>query len=74
MGALWAEAAELRERAAGLESRVADLAARVGQNSQYSSRPGIGWLEALTQALDGNPWIPGTVLATPHGLGNLARA
>lgn len=28
-----------------------------------ATRHGIGWLEALTQALDGNPWIPGT---EPH--------
>ena len=37
--ALQAEAGELRERAAGLEAQVADLAARLGQNSQNSSRP-----------------------------------
>ena len=36
---LQAEAGELRERAAGLEAQVADLAARLGQNSQNSSRP-----------------------------------
>jgi hypothetical protein len=23
-----------------------------------ATRHGIGWLEALTQALDANPWIP----------------
>jgi transposase len=37
--ALQAEAGELRGRAAGLEAQVADLAARLGQNSQNSSRP-----------------------------------
>jgi transposase len=37
--ALQAEAGELRERAAGLEAQVADLAARLGQNSRNSSRP-----------------------------------
>jgi hypothetical protein len=31
-----------------------------------ATRHGTGWLEALTQALDGNPWIPGTALASPH--------
>ena len=31
-----------------------------------ATRRGTGWLEALTQALDGNPWIPGTALASPH--------
>ena len=31
-----------------------------------ASRHGIGWLEALTQAVDGNPWIPGTAFASPH--------
>ena len=37
--ALQAEAGELRERAAGLEAQVADLAARLAQNSRNSSRP-----------------------------------
>ena len=37
--ALQAEARELRDRAAGLEAQVADMAARLGQNSQNSSRP-----------------------------------
>jgi len=37
--ALQAEASGLRERAAELEAQVADLAARVGMNSQNSSRP-----------------------------------
>jgi hypothetical protein len=31
-----------------------------------AARHGTGWLEALTQALDGNPGIPGTALARPH--------
>jgi hypothetical protein len=31
-----------------------------------ATRHGTGWLEALTQALDGHPWIPGTALASPH--------
>jgi transposase len=39
MTAPQAEAGELRERAAGLEAQVADLAARLAQNSQNSSRP-----------------------------------
>jgi hypothetical protein len=47
-----------------------------------ATRRGIGWLEALTQALDGNPWIPGAALASPHcppggpgaGLGPAATA
>jgi transposase len=25
-----------------------------------AARHGIGWLDALTQAAEGNPWIPGT--------------
>jgi transposase len=37
--ALQAEAGELRERVAGLEAQVADLAARLGQNSRNSSKP-----------------------------------
>ena len=37
--ALQTEAGELRQRAAGLEAQVADLAARLGQNSRNSSRP-----------------------------------
>jgi hypothetical protein len=37
--ALQAEASGLRERAAELEAQVADLAARVGMDSQNSSRP-----------------------------------
>jgi transposase len=37
--ALQAEARELRDRAAGLEAQVADMAARLGQNSRNSSRP-----------------------------------
>jgi transposase len=32
-----------------------------------ATRHGIGWPGALTQALDGNPWIPGTALASPPG-------
>ena len=41
-----------------------------------ATRHGTGWTGALTQALDGNPWIPGTALAGPqlHGLQDLARA
>jgi transposase len=26
-----------------------------------ASRHGLGWLDALTRVLEGNPWIPGTV-------------
>ena len=41
-----------------------------------ATRHGTGWTGALTQALDGNPRIPGTALASPqlHGLQDLARA
>jgi transposase len=28
--------------------------------SYLASRHGIGWLDALTQAAEGNPWIPDT--------------
>jgi hypothetical protein len=28
-----------------------------------TSRHGIGWLEVLTQAAEGNPWIPDTIVA-----------
>jgi transposase len=31
-----------------------------------ATRHAIGWLEALTQALGGHPWIPGTALASPQ--------
>jgi transposase len=30
-----------------------------------ATRHGIGWLDALTQAARGHPWIPGTTLAAP---------
>jgi hypothetical protein len=36
---LQAEARELRERAAGLEAQVAEMAARLGRNSRNSSKP-----------------------------------
>ena len=39
LGVLRARAAELLAEAAGLQAQVADLAARVGQNSQNSSKP-----------------------------------
>jgi len=39
LAALQAEARELRERAAGLEAQVAEMAARLGQNSRNSSKP-----------------------------------
>lgn len=39
LAVLQAEVSELRERAAGLEAQVAELAVRVGQNSRNSSKP-----------------------------------
>ena len=38
----------------------------IGSYLATATRYGTGWLEALTQALDGNPWLPGTALANPH--------
>jgi hypothetical protein len=32
----------------------------IGSYLATASRHGIGWLDALTQAAEGNPWIPDT--------------
>ncbi len=49
------------------ELRTADGRVRLAHSVRLAvEEGGTGWLEALTQALDGNLWIRGTALASPH--------